>query len=152
MSIRDIDIIVYVVCMYCTRMMPRLMCRNQRTNFIKLILSSHLYMGSKNKTLVFRFAQKCLYPLGILLTPGSVFNGRSASKTPGFREVIMNFCVALLSGSQLHILTKSLRRVGRQTQCLPGDFIELRSVMCFTSPGIVQAHSDCICMFLRAVC
>lgn len=59
----------------------------------------------------------------------------------------MNFCVALLSGSQLHILTKSLRRVGRQTQCLPGDFIELRSVMCFTCPGIVQAHSDCICMF-----
>lgn len=109
-------------------------------------------MGSKNQTLVFRFAQKCLSPLGILLTPGSVFIGRGASTTPGLREVIMNFCVALLSRSQLHILTKSMRRVGRQTLCLPGDFIEPRSVMCFICPGIVQARSDCICMFLRAMC
>lgn len=67
-------------------------------------------MGSKNQTLVFRYAQKCLYPLGILLTPGSVFIGRGASKTPGLREVIMNFCVALLSGSQLHIFNQEYEK------------------------------------------
>lgn len=87
-----------------------------------------------------------------MLTPGSVFIDWGDSKTPGLREVIMNFCVAVLSRNQLHILIKSVGKLGRQTRYLPGDLTELMSVMCLTCLDIVQTYSYWICTFLQAVC